>query len=391
MSTALANTSEAPTDARAYPAPARRAPRVMQVVLSLTPGGTEHLVVQICKRLPAEFGTVVCCLDAEGEWAADLQARGIEVRALRRRPGFRPQVGRAIAQFAAERDIDVLHCHQYSPFVYGRIAAIWNRRLKIVYTEHGRLSDAPPSWKRRLVNPLLSRFDGSIVAVSHELRDYMIESRFPRERVRVIHNGIEPAVAASPVDRRRARMLLGLDDRAFVVTTVARLDPVKDLVTLLDAFAQVRTRVPSARLVIVGDGPERQRLEARAAQDDLAGSVRITGYRADVRALLPAADVYASSSISEGVSITILEAMATGIPVVATAVGGTPEILSDGTGGVLVPRRDPARLGAAIVSLAEDHRRRAALAVSARRRLETAFTIDRMVDDYARSYRGLAG
>src|SRR6185436_19508642 len=340
---------------------------------------------------PAEYGTVVCCLDAEGEWAADLQARGIEVRALRRKPGFRPEVGRAIARFAAERDIDVLHCHQYSPFVYGRIAAMWNRRLRIVYTEHGRLSDAPPSWKRRLVNPLLSRFDGSIIAVSHELRDYMIESRFPRERVRVIHNGIEPALAASPLDRRKARLLLGLDERAFVVTTVARLDPVKDLVTLLDAFAIVRKRAPGAQLVIVGDGPERQRLEARASHDDLAGSVRITGYRSDVRALLPAADVYASSSISEGVSITILEAMATGIPVVATAVGGTPEILSDGTGGILVPSRDPARMAAAIVLLAEDHRRRGALAAAARRRLETSFTLDRMVDDYARSYRGLAG
>jgi glycosyltransferase involved in cell wall biosynthesis len=391
MSTTLANPRQALVDVRAHAAPAQRAPRVMQVVLSLTPGGTEHLVVQICKRLPPEYGTTVCCLDGEGEWAADLQARGIEVRALRRRSGFRPQVGRAIAQFAAERDIDVLHCHQYSPFVYGRIAAMWNRRLKIVYTEHGRLSDAPPSWKRRLINPLLARFDGSIVAVSHELRDYMIQSRFPRERVRVIHNGIEAASAATPLDRRRARMLLGLDDRAFVVTTVARLDPVKDLVTLVDAFAEVRRRVPGARLVIVGDGPERQRLEARAAQDDLAGSVRITGYRSDVRALLPAADVYASSSISEGVSITILEAMATGIPVVATAVGGTPEIVSDSTDGLLVPSRDPARMAAAIISLAEDDRRRSALAAAARRRLEASFTIDRMVDDYARSYRGLAG
>ena len=391
MSTVLANPARVPVDAGPFRAAAQPTPKVMQVVLSLTPGGTEHLVVQICKRLAPEYGTVVCCLDGEGEWAADLQARGIEVKALRRRPGFRPEVGRAIARFAAERDIDVLHCHQYSPFVYGRIAALWNRRLRIVYTEHGRLSDAPPSWKRRLVNPLLSRFDGSIVAVSHELRDYMIASRFPRQRVRVIHNGIEPAVAASPLDRRRARLLLGLDERAFVVTTVARLDPVKDLVTLLDAFADVRRRVPAARLVIVGDGPERQRLEARAGQGDLAGSVQITGYRADVRALLPAADVYASSSISEGVSITILEAMATGIPVVATAVGGTPEILSPGTGGILVPSRDPARMGAAIVALAEDDRRRGALAAAARRRLETSFTIDRMVDDYARSYRGLAG
>jgi glycosyltransferase involved in cell wall biosynthesis len=391
MSTVLASLPPAPVEAVAYRARAPRTPRVMQVVLSLTPGGTEHLVVQICKRLPPEYGTVVCCLDAEGEWAADLRARGIEVRALGRRPGFRPEVGRAIARFAAERGIDVLHCHQYSPFVYGRIAAMWNRRLRIVYTEHGRLSDAPPSWKRRLINPLLARFDGSIVAVSHELRDYMIDSRFPGDRVRVIHNGIEPANVASAADRRRARMLLGLDEGAFVVTTVARLDPVKDLGSLLDAFAFVRRRVPSARLVIVGDGPERQRLEARAEREDLAGSVAITGYRSDVRALLPAADVYASSSISEGVSLTILEAMATGVPVVATSVGGTPEILSDGTGGLLVPSRDPVRMATAIVSLAQDPRRRSALAAAARRRLEASFTIDRMVDDYARSYRSLAG
>jgi glycosyltransferase involved in cell wall biosynthesis len=381
---------------RAQAPPPRRAmartPRVLQVVLSLTPGGTERLVVEICRRLAPEFGVAVCCLDAEGEWAVDLQARGIEVTALHRRPGFRPQVGRAIAQLARERQIDVLHCHQYSPFVYGRLASMWDRHLKIVYTEHGRLSDAPPTWKRRLVNPWLSRFDGSIVAVSHELRDYMIDARFPPGRVQVVHNGVEPADLPSREDRRRARQQLGLDDRAFVVATVARLDPVKDLMTLFEAFAAVRRQAPSAQLLVVGDGPERDRLTARAAQPDLAGAVHMAGYRSDVRALLPAADVYASSSISEGVSITILEAMAAGIPVVATAVGGTPEVLPDASaGGILVPCRNPERLAEAIASLALDQRQRTAMAVAGRRRLERSFTIDRMVDDYARLYRGLAG
>ena len=390
MTAGVAETSAARTEARAPHRPVQRTPRVLQVVLSLTPGGTEALVVEICRRLAPEFGVAVCCLDNEGEWAVDLQARGVEVNALRRRPGFRPQVGRAIAQFAKERQIDVLHCHQYSPFVYGCVAAALNRRLKIVYTEHGRLSDARPSWKRRLVNPWLSRFDGSIVAVSHELREYMIEARFPPERVEVVHNGVAPAAVPTGADRRRARQQLRLDDRAFVVATVARLDPVKDLMTLLEAFARVRQRVASAQLLVVGDGPERDRLAARAAQPDLAGSVHMTGYRSDVRALLPAVDVYTSSSISEGVSITILEAMAAGIPVVATAVGGTPEVLpEEGAGGILVPCRDPERLASAIVSLALDQRQRAAMAAAGRRRLESAFTIDRMVDDYARLYRGL--
>ena len=366
--------------------------RVLQVVLRMTPGGTEHLVLEICKRIRHEFEVTVCCLDDEGEWATDLRAEGIDVVALRRQPGFRPGVGRQIAALAAERRIDLLHCHQYSPFVYGWIASQLNRRLKVVYTEHGRLSDAPPSWKRRMVNPILSRFRGEIVAVSHELRDYMLDSRFAASRVGVIHNGIEPGTAPTFADRLRARHVLGVDEAAFVVMAVARLDPVKDFPTLIDAFAIVRAQLPRARLVIVGDGPERARLEACAARPDVAGSVDIIGYRAGVRQLLPAADLYVSSSISEGISITILEAMAARVAVVATAVGGTPEVLpNEAAGGVLVPSRDAAQLASAIISLERDTATRAAIAAAGRRRLESAFTIDRMVGDYMRTYRRLLG
>jgi glycosyltransferase involved in cell wall biosynthesis len=360
---------------------------VLQVVLSLTPGGTERLVLEICRRTAPEFRSTVCCLDDEGAWAAELRNDGVEVIALRREPGFRPGVGRRIAQVAADRGIRLAHCHQYSPFVYGRIAAWRTPALKLIYTEHGRLSDAPPSWKRRMVNPVLSRFDGTAVAVSHELRDYMIEARFAGERLQVIHNGIDPGRLPTPDERAAARRHLGLDGSRFVAMTVARLDPVKDLVGMLDAFARVRVHVPDAKLVVVGDGPERQRIEQRAAKADLKGSIVMTGYRADVRALLPAADLYASSSISEGVSITILEAMAAGLPVVATAVGGTPEVLRNGAGGTLVPARAPEKLAAAILALAKDPGRRATLGADARQRLETAFTIDRMVGEYARLYR----
>jgi glycosyltransferase involved in cell wall biosynthesis len=182
-----------------------------------------------------------------------------------------------------------------------------------------------------------------------------------------------------------------VDDGRLVVATVARLDPVKDLLSLLDAFSVVRRHVPDALLVIVGDGPEREAIERRAALPDLAGAVRMTGFRADVRALLPGADIYASSSISEGVSITILEAMAAAVPVVATAVGGTPEVLALETGGRLVPARAPQRLARAVIALAADPSRRAAIGAEGRRRVETAFTLDRMVAAYARIYRELGG
>jgi L-malate glycosyltransferase len=366
-------------------------PHVMQVVLSLVPGGTEGLVVEICRRVSPEFAVTVCCLDDEGAWAAKVRSIGIDVVALGRAPGFRPEIGRRIARLAEERGVDVLHCHQYSPFVYGWLAARWQRQLKLVYTEHGRLSDAPPSWKRRAVNPILSRFDGTAIAVSHDLRDHMVDAWFAPGRVGVIHNGIDPGPLPSAADRARARRALGVDDGRLVVATVARLDPVKDLLSLLDAFSVVRRHVPDALLVIVGDGPEREAIERRAALPDLAGAVRMTGFRADVRALLPGADIYASSSISEGVSITILEAMAAAVPVVATAVGGTPEVLALETGGRLVPARAPQRLARAVIALAADPSRRAAIGAEGRRRVETAFTLDRMVAEYARIYRELGG
>lgn len=366
-------------------------PRVMHVVLSLVPGGTEGLVVELCRRLPPRFDVTVCCLDGEGAWAEGVRARGVEVVALHRAAGFRPSIGRRIAEIAEARSVDVLHCHQYSPFVYGWIAARFNPRLKLVYTEHGRLSDAPPSWKRRLVNPILSRFPGAIVSVSHELRDYMATARFPRERVQVIHNGIAPRLPATGLDRIRARRALGLEDDGLTFITVARLDPVKDLTTLLDAFSIVRRAHPHARLVIVGDGPERERLELRSAAPDLDGSVVFAGYHADARALLPAADVYVCSSISEGVSITILEAMAAALPIVATEVGGTPEVLPGGRGGALVPSRNPEALAAEMLAMAADQRRRDESGAAARERLLEGFTVERMIHDYAALYRRVIG
>jgi glycosyltransferase involved in cell wall biosynthesis len=241
------------------------------------------------------------------------------------------------------------------------------------------------------VNPVLSRFDGAIVAVSEELRRYMLEARFPAARVAVIRNGIEAGPRPSPADRHAARRALGIAAETFVAVSVARLDPVKDFGTLLDAFATVRRRAAGARLLIVGDGPERAAIAARAAQPDLDGAVHLIGFRSDVRALIAAADVYVNSSISEGISITILEAMAAGLPVVATAVGGTPEVLANGAGGLLVPSRDAERLASAILALAADPQRRAVLGAAGRRRLETSFTIDRMVDEYVATYRGLLG
>jgi glycosyltransferase involved in cell wall biosynthesis len=365
--------------------------RVLQVVLSLDTGGTERLVIQICTKLHQRFGMAVCCLDAPGALAGELTDRGIEVAALNRDGGFRPSLGYRIAKLAERHGADVLHCHQYSPFIYGRIATLCRPRLKLVFTEHGRLSDGPPSLKRRLVNPLLGRLPGSLHSVSGALRGSMVAEGFPERRIDVIHNGVDPGPRPTLVDRRAARHALWISEDAFVVGTVARLDPVKHLETLIEAFADLRVVLPRSVLVILGDGPERERLETVARTAGVGDAVRFLGDRRDVRRVLPAFDVYVNSSISEGVSLTILEAMAAQLPVIATAVGGTAEVVQDGITGVLVPARQPVRLAHALIAVSKSPERRRTLGNAARLSVEARFAIDGMVERYADVYARLAG
>jgi len=358
---------------------------VLHVVLSLSPGGTERLVIEMCRRSRHEFDTAVCCLDTEGAWAGELRDEGIAVYTLGRRPGFRPALSRGIARLAAAHGVDVLHCHHYTPYVYGLLAALQMRSVGLVFTEHGRLSDRPPTAKRRLVNPLLARMPGEIFAVSHDLARHMAAEGFPSYRIGVIHNGIDIGPAPGEENAVHARTTLGLEPGNFVVGTVGRLDPVKDFTSLLLAFATAARS--HWRLVLIGDGPEDNTLRQLARDLGIDARVRFLGLRQDVRELLPAFDVFANSSVHEGVSLTILEAMATALPVVATRVGGTPEVVEDGRTGVLVPSRMPEALALALNTLAASPSWRAELGAAAYRRAAERFTVDGMLEAYARAYR----
>lgn len=377
------------TDIDQKPGPAAddgAALRVMHVVLSLAAGGTERLVIEMCRRLGPANAPVVCCLDAPGEWADELRAEGIAVRALDRRPGFRPSLARRIARLAAEHRVSTLHCHHYSPYVYGALATVVSPQLGLVFTEHGRLSDAAPSRKRRFVNPWLARLPAGIFAVSCELKRHMVAEGFAASRVGVIYNGIAVSDRVTGEERAAARMELGLPHDAFVIGSVARLDAVKNLASLVEAHAMLLARQPHARLVIVGGGPEEGLLRAEAQRLGTSDAVHFLGYRADARRVMSSFDVYVNCSNYEGVSLTILEAMAAGLPVVATRVGGNPEVVVDGVTGILVPGRAAAALADAIVGLGNDAALRQQMGEAGRRRVEHDFSIDRMVGDYRHAY-----
>jgi glycosyltransferase involved in cell wall biosynthesis len=369
---------------------ADRLPGVLQVVLTLSAGGAERLAIEITKRLAAGARVAVCCLEEPGAWAAELEPYGVPVIALRRSPGFHPSLAGQIADVARRVGVRVLHCHQYSPFVYGSLAALRMRGLRIVYTEHGRLSDAPPSMKRRWANRLLGRVPAAICAVSAELRGHMLAEGFNADAVEVVHNGIVPGHKPASGDRQLARDMLSLGPDQFVVGTAARLDPVKDLRTLVDAYARLRASAPGATLVIIGDGRERASLEQAAGRAGVADTVRFLGHRSDVRTLLPAFDLFVNCSRSEGVSLTILEAMAAGLPVVATHVGGNPELVIESCSGFLVPPGDSAALAAAIARVAAEKPLARRLGDAGRRRVEDHFSFEGMVSRYFAIYRSLS-
>ena len=362
----------------------RTAPRVLQVVLSLHPGGTERLVLEIVRRLQAEVPMAVCCLDKAGAWGEQLQGAGIPVTTLGREEGFHPTLGRRVAQAASAHGASVVHAHHYSPFVYGSLARLWKPGLRVIYTEHGRLSDAPPSPKRRLANALFSLLPDEVYTVSADLKKHIVGEGFRAAKVGVIYNGIEVLPLAAASERSSVRAELNVDEHTLVIGTIGRLDPVKDFDTMIRAV-DLLGRDTRCLLLLIGDGAERTRLEQLAAATGRPDLFRFLGHREDARRWLAGCDVYANSSIHEGVSLTILEAMSASLPVVATKVGGTPEIV-DAQGGRLVPARDADAFAAALRDLAHDATRRTAMGRAGRQRVEERFTIERMVGEYRDAY-----
>jgi glycosyltransferase involved in cell wall biosynthesis len=328
---------------------------------------------------------IVICLDEAGAWAPTLAESGVSVYALHREPGFQPRLAQRIASLARAHGARILHCHQYSPYVYGRLAALATPGLSAILTEHGRISDTPASQKRRWANRILALRPSPMYAVSHELRRQMISEGFPDSELRVIYNGIDPAPPGA-VTKEAARRAIGIPTATPVIGTAGRLDPVKDYGTLIEAFARVREHMPAAMLVLIGDGPQRDSLERMVAARELQAFVRLTGHRDDVRRLLPAFDLYVNSSISEGISVTILEAMAAAVPVLATRVGGTPEIIEADVNGLLVPSRDPGAMAALITTALSSPSLRTRMGDAGRTCVRTRFTLDRMVGDYERAY-----
>jgi glycosyltransferase involved in cell wall biosynthesis len=368
--------------------------RVGFVVHVMQVAGAEMLVADTCRRLAGRIDPTVICLDRLGALGEQLRGEGVHVAVLDRKPGVDWSLVGRMRRVFSERRLQVVHAHQYTPFFYAALAKATSlRRPRLILTEHGRHYPDVVAPKRRWTNRLvLGHLADALTGVCQFSADGLVESDgFPARRLQVIRNGIDLAAYRVTADRRAACQAVGLDPAFRHVTCVARFHPVKDHLTLLDAFARVSAQAPDARLVLAGDGDLRGALEARSAALGIQGAVQFLGVRHDVPALLAASDVFVLSSLSEAASLTLLEAMACGVPPVVTDVGGNPEIVTDGVNGRLVPRQDAPALAAAIVALLQDVALATQLGTAARRHIEDHYRIEDTLGRYERLYRELAG
>jgi glycosyltransferase involved in cell wall biosynthesis len=265
--------------------------------------------------------------------------------------------------------------------------------VRLVLTEHGRHYPDVVRPLRRAVNRLvLDRLADAVSACcAFSAEGLSRVDGFAAGRIEVIENGIDLSRYQIARDRTVLRERLGLDPRRRYVATVARFHPVKDHATLLRAFAGVATELADVDLLLAGEGPLRPDLERLATELGIDGRLRFLGVRSDVPELLQASDVFALASVSEAASLTLLEAMASGLPVVVTNVGGNPEIVRHGVEGILAPRGDAPAIAAALRTLLDDPVTAAAMGAAGRARVEERYQLRQTVAAYYALYRRVTG
>lgn len=364
-------------------------PHIVHVVHWLRVAGLENGVVNLINRLHGTQQHTVVCVADTGPLANRLPA-DVEVIDLSRRFQRDVLFPWRLSRILRGLNPDIVHSRNW-----GTIDAVLAARLAgvaiAVHGEHGRESIDPLGRNRsrkvlrRVFAPMISRF----VTVSDDLKRWLIaDVGIPSDKVVRIHNGVDTERFA-PGDRMSGRKALNVSEDQIVVGAVGRLDPVKDHMTLLEACTRIGNSAPRWQLIVIGEGELRADLEARVSRSDLRGRAILIGEHQDVPVLLRGLDVYVISSLAEGISNTLLEAMATGLPVVATRTGGNPEVVAEGVNGVLVPVGDADMMANALEAYIADAELRMRHGQASRKRSQDVFSLDRMAVEYDSLYTSL--
>lgn len=366
------------------PVPRQDRLRVVHLVSTLNMGGLEKVVYDLVRCRDANAIDVrVLCLGEIGALADDFCELGISVESVGTLGKGILLSAAAVARRLRTWPVDILHTHNPAPHIVGALACCMLRsRVRLIHTKHGR--NDPKDRRKIFYNRLAASLTDVIACVSRDAADVVLEiERVRREKVQVVHNGID-------LSRFSAGAVLPRTDRPCGIHVARLVYPTKDQRSLLQAIRLVVDQVPTFRFLVVGDGPYRAELEQLRATLQLTENVELLGQRTDVSQLLAQSDFFVLSSLYEGLSLTLLEAAATGLPIVATRVGGNPEVVEHGVNGLLVPPKDPVKLAEAMVQLIRQPLQAGDMGRAGRAKMVEQFDLRRTVAKYETLYRQLA-
>lgn len=375
--------------------PGERRPLILHVINALRIGGLENGLVNLVNRTdPEKYRHGIVCLDSYDDFALRIRRPDVALYSMHRKPG--QDLGMYLRLFRLLRRLKpaLVHTRNLATIETQLVAFLAGARAR-VHGEHGWTIQDPRGevkkyqYLRRALRPFVHQF----IALSGEIEIYLRDRiRVPAARIERIVNGVDLERFS---ERQPAAVFPDFPPGAVVVGAVGRLDAVKDPMNLVQAFVRVLAQRPELRdrlrLVWIGDGGERAAMDAALREADAAQLAWLPGGRDDVPALLAGFDLYVLPSRAEGISNTLLEAMASGLPVVATDVGGNRELLGDGEAACLVPPGDPEALARAISSYVLDPARRRSHGQANATRCRARFSIQHMVDRYSAVYDRLLG
>lgn len=366
--------------------------RVLHLIDTGGPGGAETILHEVATGLDARAWESVVAVP-ERDWLdRALRGSGVEPLLVPTEGAFDLGYLVRLARVVRQRRIDIIHAHLLTTSVYGSLVGRI-LGLPVVCTFHGEVDVSSEDTYRAAKFRIVSRGRNRVVFVSETLRRTFLSSTpLDPSITRVVHNGIDTGVFRPGRDDT-LRVELGVNDGEVLIGAVGNLRVAKDYPNLLRAAALLRQRSPRYRFVIAGDTrtPMLQELLELRRQLGLEGALSFVGFRDDVPRFLRALDLYLISSSAEGFSLSTVQALASGVPVVATRCGGPEEILEGGEVGVLVPPRDPGAIADAVHALSHDRERQARFRDAGRSLAETRFSRRAMVAGYEAVYREILG
>ncbi len=361
---------------------------IMHLVLSLEVGGLENGIVNLINNMDNKrFKVSVCCLEKIGELSDRIDENRKHIFIVQKDGRMRIKDVRGLARLLKEQQVDILHTHSYGTLLRGFISARLAGVPVIIHGEHGILYT--DKFRRVIAQKILLRMVDCTITVSKDLQSRIARDFNVKEKLFIpIINGVD----FSKFNHRQGkssisvREELGIDDKAVLIGSIGRLVDVKNYPLLINVINEFVIKGLDIYLIIVGDGPVKVKLQQGIKDYGLNDRVFLPGRKDNIPDYLSAFDIFVLTSDFEGISNTILEAMACGVPVVATNVGGTPEIVDDGNTGLLVKPRNKNELFNSLKKLYDDPPLRQKMGESAINAIAEKFSLMRMVNEYENIY-----